>query len=376
MSDKRLKVLQIAFNDLGNGGVQNQIMAITRLTSGKAQNDVLVWKSNPAFYDDEFQKYGKIYKCPHYEGLSYLKKKLDFFTRYYRVKKAVYRILMENGPYDVVHSHKLFESAACLSAAHKAGVPIRVAHAHITNNTVYKMTPVRFVIKHYNNIYRRIIRKHATHMIGCSQAAADYVFGEGYGTTVHIGINLDKFDMTKYQPKPHDDIVLLNIGTFSVHKNQLFAVDVFFELKKLRSNIRLLLIGKGDEYKQKILKRIHELGIEKDVKFKPHDSVIPQEMADADLFILPSNYEGLPVTAIEAQSMGLKCFISSSVTDEANCGYATYLNLADGAKKWAQSIDDYIRRKGIKKVKQNVEEFSENKMAERVLSIYQSAQHN
>lgn len=376
MSDKRLKVLQIAFNDLGNGGVQNQIMAITRITSDRVHNDVLVWKSEHAFYDNEFQKYGKIFRCPHYEGNSFLKGKLDFFTRYFRVKKAVYRILVENGPYDVVHSHKLFESAACLSAAHKAGVPIRVAHAHITNNTVFKMTPIRFVIKQYNNIYRRIIRKHATHMIGCSQAAADYVFGEGYGTTVHIGINLDKFDMAKYQPKPHDDIVLLNIGTFSVHKNQLFAVDVFSELKKIRSNIRLLLIGKGDEYKQKILKRIHELEIEKDVEFKPHDSFIPQEMADADLFILPSNYEGLPVTAIEAQSMGLKCFISSSVTDEANCGYATYLNLADGAKKWAQSIDDYIRRNGIKKIKQNVREFSEKEMAEKVLTIYQSAQHN
>ena len=199
------------------------------------------------------------------------------------------------------------------------------------------------------------------------------MLGEGYGTTVHIGINLDKFDMTKYQPKPHDDIVLLNIGTFSVHKNQLFAVEVFSELKKLRDNIRLVLIGKGDEYKQKLIERIHELGIEREVEFKPHDSDIPQEMADADIFLLPSNFEGLPVTAIEAQSMGMKCFISSSVTNEANCGYATYLDLADGAEQWANVIDEYIKQHGTKKKKQNVEEFSENKMAERVLSIYQSA---
>ena len=376
MQDRRIKVLQIAFNDLGNGGVQNQIMAITRQTADKALNDVLVWKSKPAFYDEEFSKYGKVIRKPHYEGSSYLKGKLDFFTRYFRVKKAVYQTIKENGPYDVVHSHKLFESAACLSAAHKADVPIRVAHAHITNNTVYKMTPVRFVIKQYNKIYRRIIRKHATHMIGCSQAAADYVFGEGYGTTVHIGINLDKFDMTKYQPKPHNDIVLLNIGTFSVHKNQLFAVEVFSELKKLRDNVRLVLIGRGEDYKQNVLKRIRELGLQDDVNLKPHDSDIPHEMADADLFLLPSNFEGLPVTAIEAQSMGLKCFISSSVTEEANCGYATYLDLSDGAEEWAKEIDKYIQLHGTEKVKQNVEEFSENKMAERVLTIYQSAQHN
>lgn len=376
MSDKRLKILQIAFNDLGNGGVQNQIMAITRLTSDKAHNDVLVWKSKHAFYDDEFLQYGKIYRRPHYEGKSFLRGKLDFFTRYFRVKKAVYHILTENGPYDVVHSHKLFESAACLSAAHKAGVPIRVAHAHITNNTVFKMTPVRFVIKQYNNIYRRIIRKHATHMIGCSQAAADYVFGEGYGTTVHIGINLDKFDMTKYQSKPHDDIVLLNIGTFSVHKNQLFAVEVFSELKKMRDNIRLVLIGRGEEYKQQVVKRIHELGLKDDVDIKPHDSDIPQEMANADLFLFPSSFEGFGIVLVEAQSMGMKCFASTVIPNETNCGQVSYLPLTQGAKQWAKIIDEYINQHGTKKTKQNVEEFSENKMAERVLRIYQSAQHN
>ena len=373
MQDRKIKVLQIAFNDLGNGGVQNQIMAITRQTVNKAQNDVLVWKSNPAFYDEEFSKYGKVIRKPHYEGSSYLKGKLDFFTRYFRVKKAVYQTLKEYGPYDVVHSHKLFESAACLSAAHKAGVPVRIAHAHITNNTVYKMTPVRFVIKQYNNIYRRIIRKYATHMIGCSGAAADYVFGKGYGQTVHIGINLELFDMTKYQAKPHDGIVLLNIGTFSIHKNQLFAVEAFAELKKLRDDVKLVLIGRGEEYKKLVETRIQELGLEDDVVFKPHDSVIPQEMADSDLFLLPSNFEGLPVTAIEAQSMGLKCFISSSVTEEANCGFATYLDLSDGAEIWAKEIDKYIQLYGTEKVKQNVEEFSEKKMAERVFDIYQTA---
>ena len=107
--------------------------------------------------------------------------------------------------------------------------------------------------------------------------------------------------------------------------------------------------------------------------FKSHDSDIPQEMTDADLFILPSNFEGLPVTAIEAQSMGLKCFISSSVTEEANCGYATYLDLSDGAEEWAKEIDQYIQLHGTEKVKQNVEEFSEKKMAEKVLDIYQTA---
>ena len=116
-----------------------------------------------------------------------------------------------------------------------------------------------------------------------------------------------------------------------------------------------------------------ELGIDKWVVFKPHDSYIPQEMADADIFILPSNFEGLPVTAIEAQSMGMKCFISSSVTEEANCGYASYLDLSVGARVWAKHINDYINQYGTQKIKQNVDEFSEQLMAKRILNIYCSA---
>ncbi len=369
-NDKKLRVLQIAFNDLGNGGVQNQIMSITRLTSGLVQNDVLVWKSSPAFYDEEFKKYGKIIRMPHYEGKSYLKGKLDFFTRYFRVKKAVYKAITENGPYDAVHSHKLFESAACLSAAHKAGVPVRVAHAHITDNRVHKMTPVRFIIKMYNNFYRKLIHKHATHMIGCSQDAADYVFHKGYGKAVHIGINLDKFDISKYEVEPHKDIVLLHVGTFSIHKNQLFLVDVFNELRKLRNDVKLIMIGPVTEYKQLVENKIEEYNLSDYIEFKPHNSNIPLEMANADLFVFPSNYEGLPVTAIEAQSIGLKCFISSEVTKEADCGYVTYLDLDSGAKKWAEEINDYIEKHGVDKVAQDTEHFSEKRMAQEVFDIY------
>ena len=369
MADK-LKVLQIAFNDLGNGGVQNQIMAIARLTNDKVHNDILVWKSAPAYHDEEFKQYGNIIKTPHYEGKSYLKGKLDFFTRYFRVKKAVYKVLMENGPYDAVHSHKLFESAACLAAAHKAGIPIRVAHAHITEDKAHRMTPARFMIKCYNNHYRKIIRKHATHMIGCSQDAVDYVFGQGYGKPLYIGIDLDKFDFSNYEVNENSSVTLINIGTFSLHKNQVFLIEVLYRLKQLRDDVKLVLIGKETEYKKTVEKEISLYGLEDSVVFRPHDSDIPYEMSQANLFVFPSNFEGFGIVLIEAQAIGLKCFASTRVPKETDCGLVTYLDLDDGAQKWADEINRYINTYGLSKQPQNVERFSQKRMAQEVFDIY------
>ncbi|OOQ55577.1 hypothetical protein A0O00_01255 [Proteus mirabilis] len=60
----------------------------------------------------------------------------------------------------------------------------------------------------------------------------------------------------------------------------------------------------------------------------------------ASLFILPSKWEGLPLSAVEAQSAQVPALISSNVTEEANIGYATFipLNLED----WVYNIDKLL----------------------------------
>ena len=373
---EKIKVLQIAFNDLGNGGIQNQIMAIVRNTYEQVDNDVVVWNSKPEFYDSEFKEYGKIFIKPHYNGKSYLRRKLDFFTRYFRVKKAIYQVLIEEGPYDVVHSHKLFESAACLAAAYKAGVPVRIAHAHLTQSKGYKMTPVRFVIKCYNSVYRRLIRKYATHMIGCSRDAADYVFGKNYGDVVHIGIDLKRFDAQNYHAQCRETKRLLNVGSFSVHKNQLFLIDVFDELRKIRQDVDMVLVGKGADYKKQVEQKISEKGLSDHITLKPHDVSVPKEMSEADVFVFPSNFEGFGIVLIEAQSMGLKCFASTEVPDETNCGSVTYLDLADGPRKWAQEIDRFLNSDHSQTRDIDVSEFSEERMAERILAFYKQSTAN
>jgi len=61
-------------------------------------------------------------------------------------------------------------------------------------------------------------------------------------------------------------------------------------------------------------------------------------MQAMDVLLLPSFSEGLPVVTIEAQAAGLPCFISDTITREADItGLCHYLPIAD-LNTWANAI--------------------------------------
>ena len=72
------------------------------------------------------------------------------------------------------------------------------------------------------------------------------------------------------------------------------------------------------------------LGVRKD---------IPELLAAMDLFLLPSIFEGLPVTLIETQASGLPALVSDRVTREMDkAGLIRFLPLDDDASCWADAI--------------------------------------
>lgn len=97
----------------------------------------------------------------------------------------------------------------------------------------------------------------------------------------------------------NDKFIIGSIGRLDYSKNYEFLIKNFLEILKIKSNAICIIIGEGPERK-KYEKLIKKLGLEKKVFLLGELKNASQYMKGFDLFILPSRYEGLSITLIEA----------------------------------------------------------------------------
>ncbi len=113
---------------------------------------------------------------------------------------------------------------------------------------------------------------------------------------------------------------------------------MFKEIKELCPDSVLLLAGNG-KLEGEIKEKCSQLSLDDSVRFLGLRNDIDKLFQCADVFLFPSLYEGLPVTMVEAQSSGIKCFISDVIPQQCVLtDDVTPLSLESGAKHWAEEI--------------------------------------
>ena len=87
---------------------------------------------------------------------------------------------------------------------------------------------------------------------------------------------------------------------------------------------------------------IRDRGLTDCVQFLGVREDINELMQAFDLFLLPSLFEGLPVTMVEAQASGLPCVISDKVPIQCDItGNVQVVALEEQPKVWAEKILQY-----------------------------------
>jgi glycosyltransferase involved in cell wall biosynthesis len=110
---------------------------------------------------------------------------------------------------------------------------------------------------------------------------------------------------------PADVVLVLFIARFTAHKQPLTLIRAFREALRAMPGMRLLMVGDGDQ-REEGLQLVSELGLEAAVSFQAFRQDVPDILAAADIFVLPSLWEGLPIGLLEAMAMG-KAVIATEV---------------------------------------------------------------
>lgn len=373
--DKSPTRVLLLLTDFKKGGVQAEVMYPARILSREdVQFDVMLFSDLQGFYEEEFSNYGQIYRIPLHRKKTKIQRALSIFTNYFYVKKKLLDFLKEHPYYDALHIRHLTLNAPCISAAKKAGIPVRIAYCAVNRPTGELKD--RFLVTLYLKMCARVLRKKATHIFGVTASAVEYIAGKGNGVVIkNPTIALDKFNPDIYPNKnTNDDIRLIMVGSFSSRKNQKFSVEILSELCKKKPDSKLTLIGYPrsltETYVPELKQMITDLGIDNNVAFLPQDADIPLEMSKSTILLMPSIQEGLPNVALEAQAMGLPCFISTDVSTECDCGLCYFYERSKGAAYWADKIIEYVEKNGFEKTYPDMSQWDNRKVSEMYLEIW------
>lgn len=243
--------------------------------------------------------------------------------------------ICDRNDYSVMHSHLTTLSAFSLTAAAHTGIPVRICHVH----SAFNKNSEHYLAKSF---LRPFAAEHATHLMACSKHAAENIFGKRAAEAFILpdAIEAERFysNSTDYAESRKmlglSGKVVLFVGRFVYQKNLPLLVRAFAAAAK-DDDMTLALVGDGEE-RHEILKLADELGIKNKVRLVPPSDPVPWYKA-ADVFCLPSRYEGLGMAAIEAQTAGVKCLLSQAVPRETDVtGRCVFL--PDDENIWAEEL--------------------------------------
>lgn len=331
MPNEPIRILHVQ-SSMDRGGAETLVMSLYRKINREyVQFDFVVNSEKIGAYEEEIlQLGGRVIRCPAFKGYN--------FIGYVHWWKK----FLAHSEYRVIHSHISGTASIFLTVAKAQGLHT-ISHSHSTSNG----KGLRGVIKSLSQLP---VRHVADSMIACSDDAGKWLYGKN---VVHNpryevwknGIDVQVFrfdrerrDRVRTQLGITDQVVFGHVGRFIGAKNHKFLIKVFKAYHEIQPRSVLLLVGDGplvEEAKE----LANELGVGEYVLFLGVRSDIPDLLDAMDCFLFPSLYEGLGISAIEAQASGLPCLISDTVPlDVKISDNVRFIPIDRGVQPWCDAL--------------------------------------
>lgn len=273
----------------------------------------------------------------------------------------LYRILKNIENIDVIHLH-----------SSKAGFLGRIVSCLLgkANKTIYTPHAISFLRLDVSSKKRKIfilMEKFASFfggkIVACSKSEKEAIEEQGIKNVTFINNGIKPLQIEK-KVNTSDKVTIISVGRLSIQKNPKLFNEIAVEFKD-NPNIQFVWCGDGELKSELTSPNIKCTGwIER--------KELENYLANADIYLSTSLWEGLPLSVLEAMSIGLPVVLSDCVGNRdlvENNGFL-YNNKFEAVKYINELLKKNIFMLGINSRKFVREEFNIENMKNSYLKIY------
>lgn len=346
---EKIKACHIV-SGLRSGGVESMIYNYCSHMSKDKFDFYLLYQHNA------FEKNIKEFTNLNFKLKRIPSKKVNLLGNYL----ATYNFLKDN-KIDVVHCHMTLMNFIPLLAAKKAGIKVKICHSHGSD-----VRSKSNLIEKIEDKLRKLCFENSDYHLACGQDAGKYLYESNDFKIIYNAIDLKKFIYNEQSRNKirsalnvDDNCFLIgHIGRFETQKNHYFILDLMKKLNEDNIKYKVVFLGNGELYNE-FVESIKKNQLDNNAIFCGVVANTNDYYSAFDMFILPSLYEGLPVSALEAQASGLLCLLSKNI-DESVIVDSDRLKLLNlDVKEWQENIVKAIADNKYRNREINLEKFND-----------------
>ena len=288
------RVLHI-IDSLHLGGAQEVVLNLATCGSSRFRHEVATLHGH-GIYWDRLKKAGvQVHSLsPH-----------KFLPVY--LASIPWRILADKP--DILHCHLIPSNIIAKPLGALLGVPVIINHDH-TNDPHRIDNKILLALDKSTNRF-------AHHIIAVASACRDFLTSHESISPDKISLVPNAIDLRRFSPGeasrdeakarlglPAGSRIVAGVGRLNPQKNFGLFLDIAAQLAARFPNVHFLLAGDGPEEKM-LREKAAALGIASRILFSGYVSNTRLVYLAADVLLMPSRYEGLPMTLLEAMAMGL-----------------------------------------------------------------------
>ena len=341
----------------GPGGVEHMVSELaSHLDLQRVDAEVICVYGNPQ--NNEMEKAILNHGVP----IHYIRKKLGFS---FKAMLRVYKELNHFNP-DVIHTHL----SGCIYASlwvlcHS----VKMLHT-VHSTPLYEFGKIKRTIMSFLYYTGKAVPVGISNEI-CKMIVQLYNL-KYFPELVYNPVDIQRFVQVK--KTTHQAYRVIAVGRLEYPKNHVILIDAFAKVVEKIPNAQLYILGDGSLRKQ-IKERIKHWKLQDHVILKGKVNDVENYLACSDVFVMCSDYEGLPLSILEAMAAGLPIVstdvggIKDIVTDN---GILTHKgNVEELANALIQlGINPVLRKQYAMNSFANVAPFDTSLIANKYIDLY------